>query len=179
MEEEEEEMEEQEEDREVKREEEEEEEEKEETGDESHHRVACTIDNKENEQSLPLHMGASWVQLNVEAPKPISTEEEQMLQEYPSLHKELLPSTDKDPPSQGSMQEFWAKCENKGECKLCGTAFSLLVRRHHCRKCYSSVCSRCSPNSSVLPEFGDSAERVCERCWSSMQTPNSSAEEQS
>lgn len=65
----------------------------------------------------------------------------------------------------GARTDFWSKCENKEQCRWCGVTFSLVVRRHHCRKCYASVCSSCSTHNAALSEFGGSIERICDRCY--------------
>ncbi|ELR24921.1 uncharacterized protein ACA1_175990 [Acanthamoeba castellanii str. Neff] len=125
-------------------------------------------------------------------------EEEENEEEEEEMEKEksVGGEGEREPSSQGLMSAFWAKCEYKDECNLCHSPFSFLVRRHHCRKCCASVCSgydalqraaamtmtmtmlcpddvdmerRCSSNSAALEEFGGSVERVCDRCWASVQ----------
>lgn len=42
-------------------------------------------------------------------------------------------------------KEDWVKDENVNECMVCETKrFSLINRRHHCRRCGRVVCSNCS-----------------------------------
>lgn len=98
-------------------------------------------------------------------------EEEENEEEEEEMEKEksVGGEGEREPSSQGLMSAFWAKCEYKDECNLCHSPFSFLVRRHHCRKCCASVCSGCSSNSAALEEFGGSVERVCDRCWASVQ----------
>jgi len=51
-------------------------------------------------------------------------------------------------------------------CMGCGTAFSLVKRRHHCRSCGRVFCAKCSPNQVPLPRYGiQKAVRVCNRCY--------------
>jgi hypothetical protein len=38
----------------------------------------------------------------------------------------------------------WVSDQEVKECPLCNRAFSLLVRKHHCRQCGNVICSRCS-----------------------------------
>jgi hypothetical protein len=57
-----------------------------------------------------------------------------------------------------TVQPLWIDAHN---CCLCATAFSLLQRRHHCRKCGISVCELCSRNRMAV--FGDGHARVCDR----------------
>ena len=45
-------------------------------------------------------------------------------------------------------------------CHLCGSAFGTWTnRRHHCRICSQSVCSKCSPESDWI-----AGERSCSAC---------------
>lgn len=43
----------------------------------------------------------------------------------------------------GKRTEEWRP--NSKWCERCGTRFTLITRRHHCRACGCCVCSRCSP----------------------------------
>ena len=43
----------------------------------------------------------------------------------------------------------WQHDEEVSVCPLCQKAFSLLFRRHHCRKCGRVVCGNCSSNSAT------------------------------
>ncbi|KAK4150347.1 FYVE zinc finger-domain-containing protein [Chaetomidium leptoderma] len=36
-------------------------------------------------------------------------------------------------------------------CPICGTQFSIFVRKHHCRKCGRVVCNACSPHRITIP----------------------------
>lgn len=56
--------------------------------------------------------------------------------------------------------------ENKTECHLCGAAFNLTTRRHHCRRCGWSLCGAHSRWTVELPKLSlFSASRVCKRCY--------------
>lgn len=37
------------------------------------------------------------------------------------------------------------------DCSICGTAFTFLNRRHHCRRCGRLVCATCSPHRITIP----------------------------
>ncbi|KEG08471.1 hypothetical protein DQ04_07111010 [Trypanosoma grayi] len=52
-------------------------------------------------------------------------------------------------------------------CAQCGTAFSLFLRRHHCRLCGEVVCDSCSQHRAVMPQHFkvDGHRRVCDRCY--------------
>jgi hypothetical protein len=54
---------------------------------------------------------------------------------------------------------------NADECEFCGLHFTLLSRRHHCRKCEHSCCEDCS---IVVYLSGGEETRLCNRCNSSV-----------
>lgn len=57
------------------------------------------------------------------------------------------------------------KWKNAKSCENCGLGFGLVFRRHHCRKCARSVCDKCSPFRSTLPELAyEDLVRVCSPC---------------
>jgi len=68
---------------------------------------------------------------------------------------------------RGSEERFWQKCKNETHCKYCNYNFGLLTRRHHCRRCHSSVCANCSGHTSALPDF-EAPQRVCNQCWNEL-----------
>jgi len=52
------------------------------------------------------------------------------------------------------------------KCMHCKTVeFSILVRRHHCRKCGRVVCNDCSNKRFLLPEQSKKPLRVCLQCY--------------
>lgn len=56
--------------------------------------------------------------------------------------------------------------QNDGEvevCPLCEVEFSLMQRRHHCRKCGMVMCNTCSSGRMALEE-GGTVVRVCDAC---------------
>ncbi|KAI6177845.1 Lateral signaling target protein 2-like protein [Aphelenchoides bicaudatus] len=56
-----------------------------------------------------------------------------------------------------------SECEN---CVACGTSFTLIRRRHHCRNCGRIFCDQCSRNVLPLPELGyERPVRVCNACF--------------
>uniref|UniRef100_A0A7S1Y9U6 FYVE-type domain-containing protein n=1 Tax=Sexangularia sp. CB-2014 TaxID=1486929 RepID=A0A7S1Y9U6_9EUKA len=59
-----------------------------------------------------------------------------------------------------------ARFANSTECAACQTAFTMTVRRHHCRRCLDSFCARCQTKRCSLAEWPDeSASRVCDACY--------------
>lgn len=54
---------------------------------------------------------------------------------------------------------------NTKTCEICKKEFGVMNRRHHCRKCGKSVCAKCSPIRSTLPELTyKELVRVCLIC---------------
>lgn len=67
----------------------------------------------------------------------------------------------------------WADADN---CARCGTQFSLVVRKHHCRACGNIFCGKCSAKQSAIPKFGIEKEvRVCDGCFDKLNKPQSGA----
>jgi hypothetical protein len=59
----------------------------------------------------------------------------------------------------------WEQDHNQKDCPLCKKDFGIINRRHHCRKCGSVVCGRCSKNKFLLNIIKDVDERVCDPCF--------------
>lgn len=74
---------------------------------------------------------------------------------YKSSSKEKAAVWVPDPEAQVCM-----KCKK--------TKFTVVQRRHHCRKCGSVVCSTCSSKRFLLPHISKKPVRVCEACFESL-----------
>lgn len=60
----------------------------------------------------------------------------------------------------------WVPDKYSPRCAKCAAAFSLALRRHHCRKCGRVFCSKCSKHSLELPELRlKGKQRVCDWCF--------------
>ncbi|XP_077501953.1 lateral signaling target protein 2 homolog [Amblyomma americanum] len=60
----------------------------------------------------------------------------------------------------------WMPDELTANCMDCNAHFTLLRRRHHCRRCGKIFCSRCSAHSITLPRYGHyKPVRVCNSCF--------------
>jgi hypothetical protein len=73
-------------------------------------------------------------------------------------------------PKPASAAPTWGKDKDVLQCMVCRSKFSLLNRRHHCRKCGLCVCSTCAPKTNTKPiiEWGYSEPvRHCRRCFQS------------
>ncbi|XP_053812619.1 lateral signaling target protein 2 homolog isoform X4 [Vidua chalybeata] len=68
----------------------------------------------------------------------------------------------------------WVPDSTCSQCSACRSPFTLLRRRHHCRSCGKIFCARCSPNTAVLPYYGQAKPvRVCAHCYSTHLPPTS------
>ena len=56
----------------------------------------------------------------------------------------------------------WMRNDASAVCTICGAAFALFRRRHHCRSCGRLVCAACGPRRA------GPAERTCEPCASNV-----------
>ena len=102
----------------------------------------------------------------------VSTDEEieELICKYIKLAAEQKPAKTKEVKRLKSMEEKiaarWA--EDGPTCNHCGSEFSAVNRRHHCRKCGALVCVICAPNDNQrpVPEFGYmESVRVCLKCF--------------
>ena len=72
----------------------------------------------------------------------------------PLAPQELAPSSSARPPFRSVRQYVlprWQPDSEASECPICKRPFSLLFRRHHCRKCGRVVCNDCSPHRITIP----------------------------
>lgn len=60
----------------------------------------------------------------------------------------------------------WMPDEFASNCMDCNAHFTMLRRKHHCRRCGKIFCSRCSAHSITLPRYGHyKPVRVCNSCF--------------
>eukprot|EP00743_Colponemidia_sp_Colp-15_P005626 GILK01006048.1.p1 GENE.GILK01006048.1~~GILK01006048.1.p1 ORF type:complete len:905 (+),score=176.97 GILK01006048.1:32-2716(+) len=60
----------------------------------------------------------------------------------------------------------WLPDSHSPSCQLCIMNFTLMKRRHHCRRCGKVVCGSCSSHSALLPNIDANKEvRVCDLCY--------------
>ncbi|KAK9768854.1 RUN and FYVE domain-containing protein 1 [Basidiobolus ranarum] len=58
----------------------------------------------------------------------------------------------------------WQNNNLASKCNQCGQQFSMLIRKHHCRRDGKLYCSKCSSNRILLPS-SKSPVRVCDSCY--------------
>ncbi|XP_060650775.1 zinc finger FYVE domain-containing protein 26 homolog [Drosophila nasuta] len=70
-------------------------------------------------------------------------------------------------PSEAPTREQWTPDEEASHCMCCRrSAFTMLMRRHHCRRCGRVVCYACSTQRMIIPElYGEVEVRVCNDCY--------------
>ncbi|MES1915576.1 MAG: hypothetical protein MHM6MM_007501, partial [Cercozoa sp. M6MM] len=62
----------------------------------------------------------------------------------------------------------WERDEAAPECPFCAKKFTMVERRHHCRKCGQVCCSACSRRKAPAPSLGfPEPVRVCDICYES------------
>lgn len=62
------------------------------------------------------------------------------------------------------MAPVWLHDNMATHCMICSKNFTVVTRRHHCRKCGRLVCGQCSSRKVMLSNLGK-AKRVCEHCY--------------
>ena len=66
-------------------------------------------------------------------------------------------------PATAPSKEDWVKDDDVQECMVCNTRrFTLLNRRHHCRRCGRVVCSNCSERVTLIDNI---PRRTCDDCF--------------
>ncbi|KAI4460745.1 early endosome antigen 1 [Holotrichia oblita] len=80
--------------------------------------------------------------------------------------------TRRDAPQEIERPPIWIPDVEAPKCMSCGSNFTVVKRRHHCRNCGKVFCSRCSSNNVPLPKFGHTKPvRVCNKCFLYHLTP--------
>lgn len=73
------------------------------------------------------------------------------------------------PLSPGGSAPVWTPDSLRSACFCCGSKFTLLRRRHHCRVCKEIVCGDCS-KSKTAKTATNKSERMCDRCVAMQET---------
>jgi len=59
----------------------------------------------------------------------------------------------------------WVPDTSIEDCPLCKSKFTILYRKHHCRKCGQVVCDNCSKGKMVVQHLSHDKVRVCNNCF--------------
>lgn len=59
----------------------------------------------------------------------------------------------------------WIPDSMAPKCMLCGSKFTIINRKHHCRYCGRCICRKCFQHTIVLPGFGKEEQKVCNQCY--------------
>ncbi|KAJ0174060.1 hypothetical protein K1T71_010206 [Dendrolimus kikuchii] len=93
-----------------------------------------------------------------------ATEKEEWMAHIEKCIEDLLRKSGKQPPSEHAA--VWVPDNEASICMHCKkTQFTVLNRRHHCRKCGSVVCGPCSSKRYILRGQSDKPLRVCLQCY--------------
>ena len=83
---------------------------------------------------------------------------------YSAIHQLAVgPRSRRAPPALGR--------SDAPTCMLCDASWSLIRRRHHCRRCGRVVCDACSPARQAVAA-SNNRKRVCVRCVDSSRAAN-------
>lgn len=59
----------------------------------------------------------------------------------------------------------WTPDKKSAKCTQCPSEFTVINRRHHCRKCGALVCGKCSSFKMIVPNIdAKKPVRVCDKC---------------
>ncbi|ETV97069.1 hypothetical protein H310_09891 [Aphanomyces invadans] len=90
---------------------------------------------------------------------------------YLDIVSDVLPGWDATPGPDVALLAEWTADASSYCCSNCGEGFTLLNRRHHCRRCSKLVCAPCSSTRLALRLFPGQPlkiQRVCNGCVSTM-----------
>jgi len=92
-----------------------------------------------------------------------ATEKTEWMAHINKCVQDLLTKSGKTPSLETS--PVWIPDSDAKACMLCNTAFTVLNRRHHCRKCGKVVCDDCSKGKWTFPQQSSKPQRVCDTCY--------------
>ncbi|XP_046971190.1 zinc finger FYVE domain-containing protein 26 homolog isoform X2 [Vanessa cardui] len=81
-------------------------------------------------------------------------------------------------PEHVPTKEQWVEDYTADRCMVCKISiFSMIIRRHHCRRCGRVVCQGCSRNKMQVPTYPSGVKfRVCDDCFTQTMNKKSSSE---
>jgi FYVE/RhoGEF/PH domain-containing protein 5/6 len=67
--------------------------------------------------------------------------------------------------SNAQIAPVWTPDKHSSNCTRCNIEFTIINRRHHCRKCGDLVCAKCSQHKMMVPNIDAKKPlRVCDVC---------------
>ncbi|XP_045776573.1 zinc finger FYVE domain-containing protein 26 homolog [Maniola jurtina] len=99
-------------------------------------------------------------------PSPPKPWDESLLQSIDSINIEAA-SKPFMMPEHVPSKEQWVEDYTVDRCMLCKISiFSMIIRRHHCRRCGRLVCHACSRSRMQVPSYPSGVKfRVCDDCY--------------
>lgn len=92
-------------------------------------------------------------------------EKDTWLKAFNEAIEESSNSTAPSAKNKSEMAPIWVPDKLSKECALCKLSFSMINRKHHCRKCGSCICGSCSKKRLRIPNSGSQVRhRVCDKC---------------
>ncbi|CAN8010396.1 unnamed protein product [Ixodes pacificus] len=96
-----------------------------------------------------------------------ATEKTEWMAHINKCVEDVIKKTGKYPTKEHAA--VWVPDAEAGYCMHCRkTQFTMLNRRHHCRKCGAVVCGPCSNRKFLLPAQANKPLRVCLTCYDSL-----------
>ncbi|TMW59055.1 hypothetical protein Poli38472_007200 [Pythium oligandrum] len=96
--------------------------------------------------------------------------------QFVCLVTELAPDWMHPLNDDAALLRTWTPDDESDRCHICDETFTLLNRRHHCRRCLNIVCAVCSPRALPLRAFTEipgKLQRVCNACVLEMEQQRS------
>ncbi|XP_053613986.1 zinc finger FYVE domain-containing protein 26 [Plodia interpunctella] len=99
-------------------------------------------------------------------PAPPRPSDDSLLQSIDSINIEAA-SMPFVMPEQVPSKQAWVEDYSTDRCMVCRTSiFSMIIRRHHCRRCGRLVCHACSTHRMQVPTYPSGVKfRVCDDCY--------------
>ncbi|CAG4931957.1 unnamed protein product [Parnassius apollo] len=111
-------------------------------------------------------------------PSPPKPWDDSLLQSIDSINLEAA-SKPFMMPEQVPTKEQWVEDYTTDRCMMCKISiFSMIIRRHHCRRCGRLVCHACSRHRMHVPTYPSGVKfRVCDDCYTQTMTRRSNSEQ--
>jgi len=96
-----------------------------------------------------------------------ATEKQEWMAHIDKCIRDLLQKSGKTAASEHAA--VWVPDSEANTCMVCRKSqFTIVNRRHHCRKCGAVVCGACSSRKYLLPSQSSKPLRVCDSCYEAL-----------